>query len=256
MDPDIRSLQPGVCPRCGMKLVAGIPDSIEYLMSIDAKPRGFRAGQDVRLAFTIKDPRTGAIVKEFQEVHEKLFHMFIVSQDLRYFLHNHPVLGADGIFRYNAKLPKPGLYRVLGDFYPAHGTPQLAVKSLIVPGASLALKQPSLVADLSEKQSANMKVALTMEPAHPIAGMKTLLFFKVDPADGLQKYLGAWGHMLAASSDLIDLIHNHPFIADGGPNLQFNMIFPRPGIYRVWVQFQRDGVVNTAQFDVPVEELK
>jgi hypothetical protein len=24
----------------------------------------------------------------------------------------------------------------------------------------------------------------------------------------------------------------------------------------VWVQFQRNGVVNTAHFDVPVEELK
>jgi len=30
------------------------------------------------------------------------------------------------------------------------------------------------------------------------------------------------------------------------------MVFPRPQVYRVWVQFQRLGVVNTVQFDVPV----
>jgi len=99
-------------------------------------------------------------------------------------------------------------------------------------------------------------VSLTTEPAQPIAGMKTLLFFQLHPATGLERYLGAWGHMLAASEDLVDMIHNHPFLADGGPQLQFNMIFPRPVVYRVWVQFQRQGVVNTTWFDIPVTELK
>jgi hypothetical protein len=58
--------------------------------------------------------------------------------------------------------------------------------------------------------------------------------------------------MLVASDDLIDMMHTHPFLADGGPELYFNVIFPRPRVYRVWVQFKRNGVVNTAHFDVPV----
>jgi hypothetical protein len=62
--------------------------------------------------------------------------------------------------------------------------------------------------------------------------------------------------MLVASEDLIDLSHEHPFIADGGPRVQFNAIFPRPIPYRVWVQFQRNGVVNTAHFDLKAEELR
>ena len=57
------------------------------------------------------------------------------------------------------------------------------------------------------------------------------------------------------ATTLIDLIHTHPFLADGGPNMQFNVIFPRAHTYRVWVQFQRLGVVNTVYFDVPVEDL-
>jgi hypothetical protein len=81
------------------------------------------------------------------------------------------------------------------------------------------------------------------------------MFFKLDPGEGLEKYLGAWGHMMAASDDLIDMIHTHPFIADGGPAMQFNVYFPRPRPYRVWVQFQRKGVVNTVYFDVPVHDL-
>ena len=118
------------------------------------------------------------------------------------------------------------------------------------------LQTARLEPDLSSKHAENMDVELTMEPAQPIAGMKTLLFFKVKPAEGLEKYIGAWGHMLAASDDLIDMIHTHPFLADGGPQIQFNVIFPRARTYRMWVQFQRNGVVNTAAFTVPVSVLK
>jgi hypothetical protein len=62
--------------------------------------------------------------------------------------------------------------------------------------------------------------------------------------------------MLAASSDLIDMLHMHPFLADTAKGtMQFNAIFPRAGLYRVWTQFQRDGVVNTIVFTVPVKAL-
>jgi hypothetical protein len=95
-----------------------------------------------------------------------------------------------------------------------------------------------------------------MDPPVPIVGLKTLLFFKITPSDGLEQYLSAWAHMLVASDDTIDLIHDHPYIADGGPQMQFNIIFPRARTYRIWVQFQRKGVVNTAEFTIPVSELK
>ena len=32
-------------------------------------------------------------------------------------------------------------------------------------------------------------------------------------------------------------------------------IFRRPGVHRVWVQFQRKGVVNTIAFNVPVAAI-
>jgi hypothetical protein len=49
-------------------------------------------------------------------------------------------------------------------------------------------------------------------------------------------------------------LHVHPFLAKGG-DIQFNLIFPRPGLYRIWTQFQRRGVVNTTVFTVPVKAL-
>jgi len=254
MDKDVRAAGPGKCPRCGMTLVLGVPESIEYPLSLTLTPRVPKAEDRAALTFKIRDPKTGAPVSRFELVHEKLFHMFIVSQDLEFFIHDHPVDQGAGTFRYDGVLPKPGMYRVLADYYPTGGTPQLTAKTIFVPGGSL--QQPQLTGDLSAKHTANMEVELVTEPREPIAGLKTMLFFRVKPADGLEQYLGAWGHMLAASDDLIDMIHTHPFLADGGPQIQFNVIFPRARTYRLWVQFQRKGVVNTAAFTIPVAALK
>ena len=254
MDPEVRAKGPGMCSRCGMALVPGIPDQVEYPVHLKVAPKLLKPGRNAQLSFTIRDPKTGNQVKEFDIVHEKLFHMFIVSQDLKYFIHEHPQKGADAVFRYDALLPKPGMYRVLSDFYPKGGTPQLIAKTLVVPGAPITAGA-KLTPDLGTQKAENVSVSLEMEPKEAIAGLKTLMFFNLEPGDGLEQYLGAWGHMMAASQDLVDMIHTHPFLADGGPRIQFNLIFPRAGVYRVWVQFQRKGVVNTVAFNVPVREL-
>jgi hypothetical protein len=259
MDKDVRSDKPGTCPRCGMKLVLGIPDDTEYPLELKIAPKVFQAGDKVRLTFRITDPRNGKTVDHFEIVHDKLFHMFIASQDLEFFMHQHPVPQQDGTFHFDMTFPKPGLYRVVGDFYPSGSTPQLVARTVIVPGApgsEIPLADAQLKPELGVSHCENMDVELVMDPPQPVAGMKTLLFFRVKPADGLEQYLSAWAHMLVASDDLIDLIHDHPFIADGGPQMQFNIVFPRARTYRIWVQFQRRGVVNTASFNVPVSELK
>jgi hypothetical protein len=251
MDPEVRSAKPGRCPRCGMALVAGLPEPLEYAVDVRLDPAVPRAGRRLRLALTVRHPKTGARVREFEVVHEKLHHLFVVSQDLSFFRHEHPEFGRDGVFRLEMELPAPGMYRLLSDFYPRHGTPQLVENTVIVPGGAITAGT-RLSADLGPKDG----VSLAMEPPRPIAGMKTLMFFRVEPADGLEPYLGAWAHMLAVSEDLVDMIHDHPFLAEGGPQIQFNMIFPRAVGYRLWVQFQRRGVVNTVRFDVPVTELR
>ncbi len=149
MDKDVRSDKPGYCPRCGMKLVIGIPDDVEYPLELSIKPRVFRAGEKVQLKFRVVDPHTGKNIDHYEIVHEKFFHMFLVSDDLQYFVHDHPVPQPDGTFLYDETFPKPGLYRVAGDFYPTGGTPQLVANTVIVPGApgsEVKLANPALKA--------------------------------------------------------------------------------------------------------------
>jgi Heavy metal binding domain len=249
MDKDIRSNGPGNCPRCGMKMVAGIPDPVEYHLDLAVTPWPPKPAQRVHLRFDVHDPWKNNAVKKFNVVHEKLFHAFIVSRDLQFFVHDHPTWDNDS-FHYDIMFPKPGMYRVLGDFYPEGATPQLISKTIFVTGTEG--QKTTLKRDYSPKNVENLTVEFSTIPAEPLAGLETQLRFKLSPEDGIEKYLGAWGHMLAASDDLVDMMHTHPYIANGGPELEFHLVFPRPRMYRVWVQFQRKGVVNTAHFDVPV----
>lgn len=251
MDPDVRSHNPGVCARCGMKLAPGIPDPVAFHLDLTIVPHPPKAGQPATLGFAVHDPWKDRPVKNFLVIHEKLFHAFVVSQDLQFFEHGHPVQTDDGTFQYPVVFPQSGMFRILGDFFPDGATPQLITKTVFVPGpAPPAVK---IGRDYSTKTAENLRVSLDTIPEQPTAGTRTQVRFRIDPGDGFEKYLGAWAHVLAASDDLIDMMHQHPFIADGGPQVEFRVVFPRPRTYRMWVQFQRSGVVNTVHFDVPVK---
>ena len=262
MDPEVRSTTPGKCPRCGMTLVANIPEPIAYPTTFTFLPARIPANEKLHLDIRVAQPKTGTRVKQFQIVHEKPIHLFIVSEDLAYFSHEHPDLKGDGTFSLDTRLPKPGTYKLLADFFPEGGTPQLISDVITTAGyqRSFASGISHPPADLSPKHGQNLDVALSLDPEQPIAGKKTMMFFRLKPADGIETYLGAWGHMLVASNDLVDTIHTHPmYVTDpdsGEKQVQFNMFFPREAIYRVWVQFQREGKVNTVAFTIPVTGLK
>src|SRR5580700_3273175 len=88
MDPDVRSNKEGVCSRCGMKLKAGIPEPVEFPMDLKLTPRAPRPGAKTELEFTVRDPQNDRQIEHFEIVHEKLFHMFVVSRDMKFFVHD------------------------------------------------------------------------------------------------------------------------------------------------------------------------
>jgi len=249
MDPDVRLDKPGKCPRCGMTLVLKVPDRVEYELQVELHPPVLQSGDEALLTLRPIDPEGKPVIR-YEVVHEKLIHLFIVSEDLEFFTHIHPALDG-GAFRIQTRFPRAGMYRLLADYYPTGSVPQLSLSTLYVNGAR---SRPHLQTSLSPQQSANLTANLRTEPQQPVAGLLTRLFFDLNPYEGVEPYLDAWGHMLIASEDLVDLIHLHPFLV-AQPTIQFNVIFPRPGLHRIWTQFQRRGVVNTVEFTVPVRAI-
>jgi hypothetical protein len=270
MHAEVRTNGPGACPRCGMALVMFDPlDMRDYPLDVETAPHPLAAGQPSRLHLTVRDPATNNVVRDFAVVHERLYHLFVISQDLEYYDHLHPVQQEDGSFVLDLTLPRAGYYKVYSDFLPGGGTPQVIARLLVTRGftGDLASSAARLVPDrLSEKTVAGMSVALELPAEGLIAGRdETFTYRLMDsrtgaPITDIEPYLGAWGHSVIMSEDTLNFVHAHPIelvpqasvAAGGGPTLTFKAVLPRPGNYRAWTQIKRRGDVSTAVFTVTV----
>src|ERR1700704_889200 len=125
----------GKCPRCGMALVRAAPfDVRDYGLDFQTVPAVVKPGVKTTLRFRIFHPGTGEAIKKFEAVHERQYHLFLISQDMEYFQHIHPVEATDGTWSIDVTLPKPGYYKVLSDFLPAGGSSQFIARPIVTVG--------------------------------------------------------------------------------------------------------------------------
>ena len=275
MHLEIRTNGPGKCPKCQMTLVPanpGVPEDFDLRM--EATPRAPKPNEKVRLRFAIYNPRTGQQVQQFAIIHDKLFHLFVVSQDLTEFQHIHPQLEPDGSFTIETILPRPGQYKVFSDLYPVDGIPQVLQRNLATAGytSDLFASQARLAPDQSlTKTIDGLNIELKLEPAQIIAGKPATLKYHLtdarsgEPIKDLAPYLGALGHTLILSEDQSDYVHSHPeeLVPEstdkekmrGGPDVTFGALLPRPGVYRIWTQFLRGETLTTVSFTVKAARL-
>ena len=210
-------------------------------------------------------------------MHERAYHLFVISQDMTHFQHIHPEQRADGTWTIDVTLPKAGYYSVLSDFLPSGGSSQLLARPLVTAGftGSLADNSARLVPDTSHvKVVDDLTARVSYDPPTFVAGLYGHLNFHLTdsrtgrPVTDLQTYLGAFGHTLIMSEDMLDYVHSHsldilaandddsepqfliPPGADlealrGGPDVTFDGLMPKPGRYRAWTQFRRNDRVHT-----------
>lgn len=276
MHPEIRTSGAGTCPKCAMALVPVTPAiADDFNLRLECSPKAPKPNEKIRLRFSVFNPKTREQVKYFNIIHDKLFHLFIVSQDMSEFQHIHPTFEKDGSFTIDTVLPTAGNYKIYSDFYPHEGAPQVLQQNITTAGYAkdLLAGQPRLKPDASLPRIADgMKIELKLEPQGIIAGQPVALKYHLtefqtgQPIRDLIPYLGAWGHTLILSEDQSDYVHSHPeeMVPDtpdksklrGGPDVTFNAFFPKPGNYRLWSQFQRGETLTTVSFTVRAERLR
>jgi hypothetical protein len=204
-------------------------------------------------------------------VHEHPLHLIVVSADLDFFDHVHPTLQPDGSLVLAYRFPRPGPYLLYAELTPAGERAQvfrLPVSVRLPAGESeLTMIDPPLEPSPSPSKTVDDDPSLTAElrfqPRAPVAGLETHFLLRLaekgSPVNDLEPYLGATAHGVFVSQDTNTFLHCHPEelrppdpTARGGPDIPFAAFFPRPGRYKLWVQFQRRGEVHVVSYVVDV----
>lgn len=213
------------------------------------------AKQQTTLSLQIKD-QNGKPIEQFDISHEKKMHLIVVSKDLSYFDHIHPEYKGNGTFEVTTAFPAGGEYKLVADFIPTGIGAMTQTHWVQVQGA--AAPSATIQPDTNKTKLVDGK-AVTFTTDKLAAGKETVLNFHMEEADSrkpitnLQPYLGAVGHVVIMSADTEQYLHVHPMDEKAaGPDAKFMTTFPKPGTYKIWGQFQRDGKLFIASYVVQV----
>jgi hypothetical protein len=210
------------------------------------------AGAATDFRFRILGP-DGRPVTSFTPTHEKDLHLIVVRRDLSGFQHVHPVMAADGTWSIPLTVTTAGQYRVFADFQPA-GRDNALTLGVDIPAAGTYQPQP-VPRPARTAEVDGYRVALAGDLVPGTASKLTLRVSRDGtPVRDLQPYLGAYGHLVALRDGDLAYLHVHPDGAPGdgvtaaGPDITFYAEVPSAGAYRLYLDFQHDGVVRTAEF--------
>jgi FtsH-binding integral membrane protein len=249
MHEGMRSVKEGVCPICGMELQpiraplpAGVLHDAGYDLRVAVEGGGVGKGARFRL-----DPmKDGRVVRELAIVHEQPIHLIVVSEDLSYFDHVHPVAGKEAVFDWTYVFPRAGRYLVFAELTPkgdraqafrvgvqvSEGETRLAEVDQgavlspdagagkvvrCVPAARTAQESAALDMNHPGKggEGEAVEAQLLTQPRTIAAGLHTQLIFRLadgagKPVVDLEPYLGAMGHCVIISEDTGTYLHSHP----------------------------------------------
>ncbi|AFY45133.1 hypothetical protein [Nostoc sp. PCC 7107] len=222
-------------------------------------PKNLIPNQPVSLVINVQDT-AGKSIDKFDIFQEKLMHLIVVRNDLATYDHIHPTYKGNGRFEVSTNFSSPGDYSLFSDYKPSGQKEAISLMQVKIPG-SVPLPK-NLEKFEKTKVLSNTKVNLNFANKNISAAKEVTLDFDIknaannQPIKDLQPYLGERGHLviLKSSSPLVvsDYIHAHALKNSADGKIQFVTSFPRPGTYKLWMQFQRNGKVDTADFWVNV----
>ncbi|WP_030758486.1 hypothetical protein [Streptomyces griseus] len=226
-----------------------------YTLEVDSTILAAGARQHVGFRVTGPDGRP---VTDFVAEHEKELHFIAVRRDTTGFQHVHPVRDGKGDWSTELDL-EPGDWRFFTDIHPAghDGTLTLGIDVAVAgPYDPRPLPETGRTARIGEYDVALDGVLVPGEAAE----LTLTVGRNGRPVTDLEPYLAAYGHLVALRVGDLGYLHVHPegHPGDGvtapGPDISFLAVAPSAGTYRLYLDFQHEGVVRTAEFTVRTAE--
>jgi hypothetical protein len=196
------------------------------------------------LRFTVRAP-DGAVVTRYETVHDKQLHLIVVRTDLTGYQHLHPSLGPDGVWSTPLTLAAPGSWRIFADFATigsdGHRVDETVSGHLNVTGSYAPVALPAAASSFTVDG-----IEVTLAGALRAGGTVPLVVRA--SAGPLERYLGAYGHLVVVRADDLSYVHVHPEEQLYRGAVRFWVTVPGPGEYRAFFDFSVGGVVRTAEF--------
>ncbi|MDH2430539.1 hypothetical protein [Sphaerisporangium sp. TRM90804] len=237
-------------PAAGQQVPGGLQISQDGY-TLNPLTTGLTPGKATGLRFTVTGP-DGAPVTRYRVEHDKKLHLIVVARDLSGYQHLHPELSPGGVWEVRLTVPRAGAYRMFADFTPEGGAGVTLGADLHAAGDYAPQPPPA-----ASRTATVDGYTVTLE-GELLPGRSSGLTLKVTrggrPVTDLQPYLGAYGHLVVLRAGDLAYLHVHPEGEPGdgttasGPEITFQAEVPAPGDHRLFLDFQHDGVVRTAEF--------
>ena len=272
----------------GTALVAGPADATttitgqNALAGADAKVTGtltaIPAGQptDLKLDVVLTQPGQPKPVMKYDADLGKAMHVIAISEDMTVFIHHHVDHVIDGHGQVRIRFPKAALYHIYVDTMP-HSLGQQVQRFDLPVGDAPAAPPPKLTPGLLSADAGPYQV--TFDTLDLKAGEPSMLTLHIaengKPAKDLKPFLGVGAHVVLISADSLDYVHVHPMAMDEmsghghghemagmpamamaaaiSPDMMLHVAVPKPGLYKLWVQFDGGRSLYTLPFVASAE---
>ncbi|MFV0535056.1 MAG: hypothetical protein ACK5MR_15580 [Cumulibacter sp.] len=244
-------------PNTAGRPIDGVSMSSEgYILSAIQAPTN--TGTEEQLSFQILD-EAGQPVTQFATAHEKELHLIVVRNDGTLFQHAHPVMDSStGTWSIPWTWQEPGTYRVYTEFTPAAPEAEALTltRTVEVAGDVTPVEKTPQRVDEVDGYTVTVSGDLT-------ADSSSELTFTIEqdgqPVTTLQPYLGSFGHVVALREGDLAYLHVHALGNEpqSGENaaaeIRFAAQAPSAGRYLLYLDFQIDSKVHTAEFVLDAE---
>ena len=259
-----------------------VTEGLQILLETDEE---MKAGAAVKLRLYAKNLPNGEYADGLEIVHEKPLHLIGIRNDLGQFFHIHPKEIKPGIFEVEYTFEKPGVYKLYSDVSYKGVTYTFGHSQFKVKGdgeefeGEIDISKNTIVGEY--QVAARYPEILTAKDTNPV---EFVVYDLYGNAVSLEPYLGEDMHLAVVSEDLLEYVHTHPenhkenmdmkdvetvdeskphghtlvpvAYAHGGvldenktaPQVvRFSVIFPKPGIYKMFAQFRPKGIESISE---------
>jgi DMSO/TMAO reductase YedYZ heme-binding membrane subunit len=233
----------------------------KYELQLSIPSTAIIPGKKYKMTIKVVDGATGKQVKDFQIVHDKLLHLVVLKSDLTSYQHLHPTREWNGSYTQEISFPSTGVYNFFAEFQPSGGESSLARSSFVTSGGR---EMPASITTSPLTQNFGEYQVQLLTRELPVGRTVPIVFRILDaktgkPISDLEPYLSSFGHLVVVNEDSSSYLHVHPSaeVRDererGGPEVEFLTQFDKPGKYKLYLQFQRNGKIQLGEWGVGVQ---